>query len=221
MTDMQDDSGDLLPPRMRTRRGTAVSLSDQDQAILDLSETVLVGRLPKMLSQKIRTLALRSSPELMPVIYDSMFKLRMAGVLIDDIADMFQVSPRTIKTWWKKAKEYVSDKYTNLDPAYLYSERMNQYDVMRERISAMLLATENVDVTAKLSNELMKINETERRWLDSHGYFNLFNVGRFSGEGSDSAEAKADRVRKILVDAFDDIDDEYEESSGDQTEEKG
>ncbi len=189
------------PPRFRTRRAPS------DQALLaDLAERALRGDLPEEVRGRVRALAARKSPETMPLIFDALVKLRMAGVPHEEIARMFDVHVRTVYRWWEKAKPWLKEQYTRLDPAATYAEEMRLFDLRRGHLVAMLMRTDDALTTARLNAALDRLSEVRRRWMDAHNYFDAISLSDVAVSKEDSAEAKAAKVRKILVDAFEDVD---------------
>ncbi len=79
------------------------------------------------------------------------------------------------------------------------------FDLRRERLVAMMMRTDDPLTTARLSAALARSSEMRRRWMDAHRYFDAISLSDVAVSEEDSAEAKAARVRKILVDAFDDV----------------
>ncbi len=79
------------PPRVRTRRAPG----DQD-LLADLAERALRGDLPEEVRSRVGALASRKSEQTMPLVYDALVKLRMAGVAHEEIARMFGVHVRTV-----------------------------------------------------------------------------------------------------------------------------
>ncbi len=69
----------------------------------------------------------------------------------------------------------------------------------------MLMRTDDAMTTAGLSAALDRSSEVRRRWMDAHRYFDAISLSDVMVSEEDSAEAKAAKVRKILVDAFDDV----------------
>ncbi len=141
----------------------------------------------------------------MPLVYDALVKLRMAGVPHEEIASMFDVHVRTVYRWWERAKPWLKEQYTRLDPAATYAEEMRLFDLRRERLVAMMMRTDDPQVAARLSAALDRLSEVRRRWMDAHRYFDVISLGDIAVSEEDSAEAKAARVRKMLVDVFDDV----------------
>ncbi len=82
---------------------------------------------------------------------------------------------------------------------------MRLFDLRRERLVAMMMRTDDPLATARLSAALDRSSEVRRRWMDAHRYFDAISLSDVAVSEEDSAEAKAARVRKILVDAFDDV----------------
>ena len=191
---------DSKPPRVRSRPAP-----DTPDVVHDLAERVFLGPLPEGEADRVRSLAARNSKEMMPFIYDALFKLRAAGMLFEEIAARFQVTPRTVYRWWAKAKPWVVEQQTKLDPAYVYAKRMRELDDRRSRLTAMMQDTTDKIVAAKLSAELNRIDEIERRWMEANGYFGAFGISETLRGGEDSAEARATLVRDALLSAFDEV----------------
>ena len=188
------------PPRFRTRRAPG-----EDGLLADLAERALRGDLPEEVRGRVRALASRNSEQTMPLIFDALVKLRMAGVAHEEIARRFDVHVRTIYRWWGKAKPWLKEQYTRLDPAATYAEEMRLFDLQRERLVDLLMRTDDALATARLSAALDRLSEVRRRWMDAHRYFDAISLSDIAVSEEDSAEAKAAKVRKILVDAFDDV----------------
>ena len=189
---------DSKAPRVRSRPGP-----DTPEVVHDLVERVFLGPLPEGEADRVRSLAARNSKEMMPFIYDALFKLRATGVMFEEIAARFQVTPRTVYRWWAKAKTWVVEQQTRLDPAYVYAKRMRELDDRRTRLTAMMQDTTDEIVATKLSTELNRIDETERRWMEANGYFGAFGVAETLRGGEDSAETRATLLRNALLGAFD------------------
>ena len=183
------------PPRVRTR-------NSKPAADLALSEDVLSDKLPDDLGDRFRVMQSKGSPEMMPWVYDTMYKLRCAGMPFAEIAREFRKSERTIYNWWAKAQEYVKHQHTNLDPAGHFARRMEEFSIRRKRLLTLLLNTKDTTETARLSMALERVDVSERNWLREHGYFTLFPFGKLAGGDENSAESQAERMRKALTDAF-------------------
>lgn len=212
-----------LPPRNRRRparhrsrpRAESHPAEDRSREVVDLdlvrdevafelsTEDIVRGPLPEHEADRARTLMARGSPEVAPYIYDAMFKMRAAGLLFSQIADRFRVSEPTIYRWWAKAKTWMRDRHTSLDPGDHYARVMQNIEMRRQRLLAMLMNTTDIDETAKINGEMTKLNEEERRWMESYGYFDVFTFGRVIGKDEDSAEARAERVTDPLLGLFD------------------
>ena len=54
----------------------------------------------------------------------------------------------------------------------------------------------------KMATVVIKISEARAAWLDRYGYFDAVNFHGMTGGDPDSAEARADLVRKALNEAF-------------------
>ncbi len=188
------------PPRFRTRTAPG-----EDGLLADLAERALRGDLPEEVRSRVRALASRNSEQTMPLIFDALVKRRLAGVAHAEIARMFGVHVRTIYRWWGKAKPWLKEQYTRLDPAATYAEEMRLFDLRRGHLVAMLMRTDDALTTARLSAALDRSSEVRRRWMDAHRYFDVISLGDIAVSEENSAEAKAARVRKILVDAFEDV----------------
>ncbi len=196
------------PPRIRTR------LSRADEGMLkDLAELVITEELPEAAMARVRTLAARRSPESMPYVYETMFKLRMAGVLWVDVARRLGVHEQTIYKWNKGMVEWLRKQHTTLDPGDHYSKVMHSIQVRRERFMAIMLNIRVMDAdgnpihsgimaTTKINGELIKLDEMERRWMQHYGYFDVFTFGRLSGAVTDSPEDRASAVSDALDRAF-------------------
>ena len=195
--------------RHRTRAVAPITEEDLTRGVLNapVDDDVPGEELPDDMSLRIRVLATKKSPELMPLIYDTRYKLRLSGMPWADIAYRAQVTERTVFRWWKKAGEYVKDRHTSLDPAMHFAKHMEDYRVRRERLSALLLSTGDPNIMATLSGALDRVDSSEKDLLNRYGYFDLFSYGKMDAAGVDSAEARADMVRKGLFDAFDEGED--------------
>ncbi len=192
--------------RHRTRAPVVMSEDDVTRAELNapIVDDVPGSELPDDLSHRIRVLAANRSAELMPHIYDTLYRMRLSGMTWGDIAHRAQVTERTVYRWWRKAEEFVKNRHTSLDPAMHFSKHMEDYKVRRERLVALLLSTRDPNVMATLSGALDRVDASEKDLLNRYGYFDLFSYGKMDGSDVDSAEARADMVRKGLFDAFDD-----------------
>ncbi len=82
---------------------------------------------------------------------------------------------------------------------------MRLFDLQRERLVDLLMRTDDALATARLSAALDRLSEVRRRWMDAHRYFDAISLSDVAVSEEDSAEAKAAKVRKILVDAFDNV----------------
>ena len=128
------DAATGIPPRIRTR----ASLESQ-APLSDLAEIAMRGDLPEPTAVRVRSIAARNSPELMPPIFDALVRLRMAGVPHEEIARRFGVHPRTEYRWWERARPWLRERFVDLDPAevwYVRCEEINngttQWGVLRD-----------------------------------------------------------------------------------------
>ncbi len=192
------DAATGIPPRIRTR----ASLESQ-APLSDLAEIAMRGDLPEPTAVRVRSIAARNSPELMPPIFDALVRLRMAGVPHEEIARRFGIHVRTVYRWWERAKPWLRERLVDLDPAEAYAERMAEFDARRARLFTLFMGTDDPKEAARLSHALDRISETSRRWMDSHGYFDLVKFGEMAGQESDRTVREARELREAL-DVFSD-----------------
>ncbi len=102
-------------------------------------------------------------------------------------------------------RKYTIESRMSSIAAATYAEEMRLFDLQRGRLVDLLMRTDDALTTARLSAALDRSSEVRRRWMDAHRYFDAISLSDIALSSSDTAEAKAARVRKILVDAFDDV----------------
>lgn len=112
---------------------------------------------------RVRSVAARNSPEQTPLVYDALVRLRMAGVLHEEIARRFGVHPCTEYRWWERARPWLRETFVALDPAEVYAERMAGFDLRRARLFDLFMETEDVKEVVRLSHALDPLSETRRR----------------------------------------------------------
>lgn len=211
-------------PTVRHRtRPRALDLRDRPRApepsqadlemMQDLTEWVLQEALPDEMAERVRDLAARRSPELMPYVYDTLWKLRSAGMMWENIARRFQVHVQTIYKWRRGAVEWLKKRHTKLDPALHFSVKMQSFTTRLERLTATMMnvqtvnqdgttSLEGVAMVAKLNQEITRVSEEERRWMETYGYFGVFTFGKVLGQDADSAEERARENAQIVNYAF-------------------
>lgn len=190
-----------IPPRVRTRASF-----ESQVPLTDLAGLAMRGDVPEGMAAQVQSIAARNSPELMPPIFDALVRLRMAGVPHEEIARKFGVHPRTVYRWWERAKPWLREKFVDLDPATNYAEHMSEFDARRARLVTLFMGTDDGAEAARMSHALDRLSETRRRWMESHGYFDMVKFGQMSGQESDRSMREARELREALDVFSDDYD---------------
>lgn len=188
------------PPRVRTRASL-----EAEPELTDLAERAMRGDLPEGVASAARSAAARNSPELMPLIFDALFRLRTAGVPHDEIARKFGVHPRTEYRWWERARPWLREKFVDLDPAEVYAGRMAEFDLRQARLFELFMEAEDGREAVRLSRALDRLFEIRLRWMVASGYFDLIRPGDVFGQDADPSVRGARALREAL-DVFSDYD---------------
>lgn len=190
-----------IPARVRTRASF-----ESELPLTNLAELVMRGELPEPVAARVQSIADSKNPELMSPIFDALGRLRMAGVPHEEIARRFRVPVRSVDGWWKRAKPWLREKFVNLDPAETYSVRMAEFSQRRERLLAMMMRTEDVAETVRLSSALDRLSSASLRWMDAHGYFDTVRFGEMASQETDRSTREARELRMALDVFTDDSD---------------
>jgi hypothetical protein len=195
-----------MQPRVRTRASF-----ESELPLTNLAELVMRGELPEPVAARVQSIADSKNPELMSPIFYALVRLRIAGVPHEEIARRFRVSVRSVDCWWQRAKPWLQERIVNLDPAETYSIQMEEFSQRRERLVAMMMGTEDVAETLRLSGALDRLSSTRLRWMDAHGYFDTVRFAELASQETDRSTREATELRKLFDVFRDDFDDERDD----------
>ncbi len=179
---------------------------------LSTAEADLPGHLPQDLGERVRFLRKRADSglkityDLHEFLYTTLLRLKQLNLPLSEIARQLGWHENSVVYHMKPAREWFAKHLgKRLDPFELLMSEMIKLDMLDERALTKAMAG-NVSVgdLHKMIAASTKVSDTRAEWLNKYGYFDAVNFHRMRGGDSDSAEARADVLRRALWETFDD-----------------
>ncbi len=137
-------------------------------------------------------------------LYCTILRLRHMGASNAEIARQLGISERNFYYHLRNAKVWFGERLTErLDPFELLMAEFVKLDMVDERaLSGIMQSNLSVPDFQKMATVALKVSEMRAAWLERYGYFDSVNFHSITGGDADSAEARADLVRKALNEVF-------------------
>ena len=204
--------------RHRTRAkavaGSGDTFLDAVDRALSTAEENLPSALPRDLGERVVYLRERADAgervvtDLREFVYTTILRLRHLHLPVIEIARQLHWSEEAVWYHLKPAKKWFAKQMNEkLDPFELLAHEFMKLEMMDERAMAKVVGESNMTDFQKAAMVALGTSKSKAEWLERYGYFDAINFHRMRGGDADSAEARADMVRKGLFDAFDNGDD--------------
>ncbi len=203
--------------RHRTRVPVVVNpdraFLDEVDRLLEESDDRVPTEIPRELSERLRYFRARAGQganivagDLREFLYTTIIRMRRMGVAVAEISRQLGVNERTTYFHCKKAREWCREQLSErLDPVQFLVDELEAIRMLEERVLNKAMAT--TVTTSDLHKMVMSattLHDKKVSLLKEVGWFDAVNYARLGGVDKDSPEARADAVRKIMDDAFED-----------------